>query len=43
MAFIDDFIPGHDPRAVAGLARLIGDLGSQRPRRSPVRAAAPHG
>jgi uncharacterized protein with von Willebrand factor type A (vWA) domain len=43
MPFIDDFIPGHDPRAVAGLARLIGDLGSQRPRRSPVRAAAPHG
>jgi uncharacterized protein with von Willebrand factor type A (vWA) domain len=40
MPFVDDFIPGHDPRAVAGLARLIGDLGGQRPRRSPVRSAA---
>jgi len=43
MPYVDDFIPGHDPRAVAGLARLIGDLGTQRPRRSPVRAAAPGG
>ena len=24
MPFIDDFVPGHDPRAVAGLAKLIG-------------------
>ncbi len=39
MPFVDDFVPGHDPRAVAGLAQLIGDLGGQRPQRRPVRAA----
>ena len=33
MPYIDDFIPGHDPRAVAGLARLIGGLGTGRPQR----------
>jgi len=33
MPYIDEFVPGHDPRAIAGLARLIGDLGNQRPRR----------
>lgn len=43
MPYVDDFIPGHDPRAVAGLARLIGDLGGQRPQRRPVRAPAPRG
>lgn len=43
MPYVDDFIPGHDPRAVAGLARLIGDLGGQRPQRQPVRAPAPRG
>ncbi|HWC27109.1 MAG TPA: VWA domain-containing protein, partial [Solirubrobacteraceae bacterium] len=26
MPYIDDFVPGHDPRAVAGLAQLIGGL-----------------
>jgi len=43
LPFVDDFIPGHDPRAVAGLARLIGDLGGQRPQRSLRRAVAPGG
>jgi len=33
MPFIDEFVPGHDPRAVAGLGRLIGEVGAQRPRR----------
>ena len=33
MPFVDDFIPGHDPRAVAGLAPIIGGLGAQRPNR----------
>ncbi|MDQ3591657.1 MAG: VWA domain-containing protein, partial [Actinomycetota bacterium] len=33
MPFIDEFVPGHDPRAVAGLAGLIGGLGSERPAR----------
>jgi uncharacterized protein with von Willebrand factor type A (vWA) domain len=41
MPFVDDFIPGHDPRAVAGLARLISDLGGQRPQRSAARATVP--
>nr|MBA3301598.1 VWA domain-containing protein [Thermoleophilaceae bacterium] len=43
MPFIDDFVPGHDPRAVAGLAQLIGGLGEQRPRRSPVPPTVPGG
>lgn len=30
---VDDFIPGHDPRAIAGLASLIGGLGPGRPAR----------
>lgn len=34
MPFIDEFVAGHDPRAVAGLARLIGGLGSERPQRT---------
>ncbi len=33
MPFIDEFVPGHDPRAVAGLARLISGVGAQRPTR----------
>ncbi len=34
MPFIDEFVPGHDPRVVAGLARLISGVGSdQRPNR----------
>jgi uncharacterized protein len=31
---VDDFVPGHDPRAVAALAKLIGGLGSGRPARA---------
>ena len=30
---VDHYLPGHDPRAVAGLAKLIGGLGSRRPAR----------
>jgi uncharacterized protein with von Willebrand factor type A (vWA) domain len=44
MPFIDDFVPGHDPRSMAGLATLIAALESGRPHRryrptprSPVR------
>ncbi len=33
LPYVDDFIPGHDPRAVAGLAPIIGGLGAQRPQR----------
>ena len=38
MPYIDDFVPGHDPRAIAGLASLIGGLGDGRPMR---KAASP--
>ena len=38
MPYIDDFVPGHDPRAIAGLARLIGGLASDRPARKVVAA-----
>lgn len=31
LPYIDDFVPGHDPRAVAGLASVIGGLASDRP------------
>lgn len=33
LPYVDDFVPGHDPRAVAELARLIGGIGSRRPDR----------
>lgn len=33
LPYIDDFVAGHDPRAVAALARLIGGLGAARPSR----------
>ena len=33
MPYVDDFIPGHDPRAIAGLGALLGDLGAGRPQR----------
>jgi uncharacterized protein len=36
MPYIDEFIPGHDPRAIAGLGKLIGGLGGQRPQRCKV-------
>jgi len=42
MPYIDDFVPGHDPRAIAGLAALIGGLGNRRPqRRRPLEASRP--
>ena len=43
MPYIDDFVPGHDPRAVAGLAQLIGGLASDRPARRivPARPTGP--
>lgn len=40
MPYIDDFVPGHDPRAIAGLATLVGGLSTQRPRRSLAGATA---
>ena len=30
---VDDFVPGHDPRAVNGLAQLVAGVGSRRPAR----------
>jgi uncharacterized protein with von Willebrand factor type A (vWA) domain len=33
MPFIDEFVPGHDPRAIAGMAKLIAGLDTARPRR----------
>ena len=39
LPFIDDFVPGHDPRAVAGLAQLIGGLAGDRPMRRAAPAA----
>ncbi len=33
LAHVDDFIPGHDPRAVVGLAQLVAGVGSSRPPR----------
>lgn len=33
MPFIDEFVPGHDPRAIAGMAHLIAGLDAQRPHR----------
>ena len=41
MPYIDDFVPGHDPRAVAGLARLIGGLANDRPARKIVPLSPP--
>ena len=41
MPFIDEFVPGHDPRAVAGLAGLIGQLGSARPSRRAMPKPSP--
>jgi uncharacterized protein len=37
---VDDFVPGHDPRATGDLARLIAALGSGRPAR-PQRQGRP--
>ncbi|HSD22747.1 MAG TPA: VWA domain-containing protein [Solirubrobacterales bacterium] len=33
MPYVDDFIPGHDPRAIHGLAELVRGLGGARPAR----------
>jgi len=33
MPFIDEFVPGHDPRAIAGMAKLIAGLDTARARR----------
>ena len=33
MPYVDDFIPGHDPRAIAGLGALIRGLDKARPAR----------
>lgn len=33
MPYVDDFIPGHDPRAIHGLAALVRGLGGARPAR----------
>ncbi len=46
MPFIDEFVPGHDPRAVAGLGALIAGLGGGRPQRrgytaTPLPPSAP--
>ena len=33
LPFVDDYVPGHDPRAVEALAQLLGGVGSGRPNR----------
>lgn len=33
MPYVDDFVPGHDPRAIAGLGTLLEGLGGGRPQR----------
>ena len=33
LPYVDDFVAGHDPRAIERLGRLIGGLGSGRPAR----------
>jgi uncharacterized protein len=33
LPYVDDFIPGHDPRAIYGLAALVRGLGAARPAR----------
>jgi uncharacterized protein with von Willebrand factor type A (vWA) domain len=43
MPFIDDFVPGHDPRALAGLACLIAQVGNRRPQRRHRAADPPPG
>jgi uncharacterized protein with von Willebrand factor type A (vWA) domain len=41
MPFVDEFVPGHDPRAIAGMAHLIAGLSAQRPHRRAFAATAP--
>jgi len=43
MPYIDEFVPGHDPRAVAGLGRLIATLGNERPHRRTLASAPARG
>ncbi len=33
LPYVDDFVPGHDPRAAARLVELVGGLGAGRPAR----------
>jgi uncharacterized protein with von Willebrand factor type A (vWA) domain len=33
MPYIDEFVPGHDPRAIAGMAHVIARLNTDRPHR----------
>jgi uncharacterized protein with von Willebrand factor type A (vWA) domain len=42
MPYVDDFVPGHDPTAIAGLASLIRGVGQMRPvrRQRPVSSVA---
>ena len=42
MPYVDDFVPGHDPRAIYSLAGLIRGLGGTRParRQRPVSSVA---
>ncbi|MGI9098637.1 MAG: vWA domain-containing protein [Solirubrobacteraceae bacterium] len=42
MPFIDEFVPGHDPRAIAGMAHLIAGLNAQRPHRRAFAGASPN-
>jgi uncharacterized protein len=44
MPYVDDFIPGHDPRAIHGLAALIRGLGGARParRQRPLSSLTAH-
>ena len=40
MPYIDEFVPGHDPRAIAGMAKLIAGLDTARPRRRHLAEAS---
>jgi len=44
LPYVDDFVSGHDPRAIHGLAALIRGLGAARParRQRPVSSVAAH-
>ena len=41
MPYIDEFVPGHDPRAIAGMAHVIAGLNTQRARRRSNPGVAP--
>jgi uncharacterized protein with von Willebrand factor type A (vWA) domain len=40
MPYVDEFVPGHDPRAIAGMAHVIAGLNAQRPHRRAFAPAA---